>query len=483
MGLDALHVVHLRLPCGEVGEIEVAVVFRTVDAAGRERHEAAGRRAVLVVVEHAVLIALDFRQDMRLQLGRERPVTAEVLLVEIRAVEVLPLDVLVVRVHLVERRAGVRVCGEVSVEERSGFLQDVDPAHRLALGGKLRALALGRVHVGYRRDVGEVVVRAQRLGGELGGRRVDGQAVAADAVRLDVRLVLTADAVVNQFRVGLEQTLLQRELALIERVVEQLAQVDDVGGVVREQVEQLVQVVDAVDAGAELIGFQNLIAEHTEQSLQPDLGLLLVQAGDIEMAARVEHVLADAPARVAVIGRLIVLQVGHGQTRRHALLESVIKQRVVEHTHLLGRRRDERANVLAHGEDVVEELREHGRIVIERVVAEHEGVLVLIVVGVRIAYDAERLVVAAAALRVVDHVGVGETEGLGQLAAAGFRREVEDANGAVEVLILLQDAVPQHLGEPALQRLSIERCVVYQVVTVHAVFLWVEITYGEYVRE
>ena len=53
----------------------------------------------------------------------------------------------------------------------------------------------------------------------------------------------------------------------------------------------------------------------------------------------------------------------------------------------------------------------------------------------------------------------------------------------MEVLVLLQDAVPQHLEEPVLQRLPIERAVVYQVVTVHTVFLWVEITYGEYVRE
>ena len=250
-------------------------------------------------------------------------------------------------------------------------------------------------------------------------------------------------------------------------MIKQLFQVDDVGDVVGDQV---VEIFDGVDdlrgVFAQLVRFQDLIAQHAEQSFQSDFGLFFVQLGNVQMPAGHQHVLADAP------GVRCVVRTVYGVTQRRGHLVFIaVEQTVIEPAHIgRGDVRIEQTHVLGRTglgplhlgrPDEVHIPGQHRGIIIIGVISHQVRMLVRVVVRVCVADQSEFGSVVARRVRVIHKPGVRDAEHFGQLNSRLFGFQVEEADGSIEIQVLLVNPV-QSLLLPV--RMGREDCFVVEKV-------------------
>ena len=171
-----------------------------------------------------------------------------------------------------------------------------------------------------------MIVRAQGFRGQLCGRAVNKETVIPDSLRTDVRCVFVGLLGIDQFRIGLQQGFLQSKVRLVGFMLEDdFVQIDDVRCVIGQQVSQLFEILDRLVV-RELVGFQNLSAQHTDDAFQSDVLLFFVQPRDIYVAAGHQHVLSDFPSGILIVGFFIdmlgIVPLA-GQIHRHVFVERV----------------------------------------------------------------------------------------------------------------------------------------------------------------
>ena len=267
----------------------------------------------------------------------------------------------------------------------------------------------------------QVGVGREDLGHELGRRRIHAEPVTADRGLGDLRLLGVRVLLVDGLRVLVQQRLLQIEVRSVGGVHGQEVQADHVGDVVRQQVDEIDQVLHLGPLAVELVRLQDLVAEHGQQALEGDLGLLLVEQGDVQIAARGDHRRAQ-PVHLGVVA-LALGTVAADQVAGHVALELLGEHLVVVLAQLPGAGDGPLAllaRVVGLTLRVVEG--QHGiglqqsqdrGVVLSRVVAGQVRVQVdRVVPGVRVAHQAEAAGVAGAGVGVVRVRGVTDTEDL-----------------------------------------------------------------------